>query len=60
MEENIFTIKTEDYEDMKLYLNGELIGSYNHDEHGWAGMESVERVVKVIATKIGAKVVDER
>ena len=46
---NQFILEREDEETLKVFLNGEEVGSANHDEDGWAGMESLESLVRGIA-----------
>lgn len=38
-----------DEERIAVKINGKTIASFNHDEHGWSGMEAVERVVEQMA-----------
>lgn len=46
---NEFTIIYTDDENMEVQLDGNLIGYFNHDSHGWVGMESAEKLVEKIA-----------
>lgn len=45
-----------DDEHMTILIDGEAIGSFNHDQHGWVGMGAVENIVKKIAEKLGVEV----
>ncbi|KVP96890.1 hypothetical protein WJ97_13780 [Burkholderia ubonensis] len=38
---------------------GESIAQFNHDEHGWAGMESAKTLVERLGEKLGFEVVSE-
>lgn len=44
-----FVIYRPDDEKMAVHLNGQYIGSANHDEHGWAGMDMFEKTITKIA-----------
>ncbi|KVP17258.1 hypothetical protein [Burkholderia ubonensis] len=40
-------------------VDGESIAQFNHDEHGWAGMESAKNLVEQLGEKLGFDVVTE-
>lgn len=44
-----FVIYRPDDETMEVHLNGQYVGSANHDSDGWAGMESLEDLVTNVA-----------
>lgn len=46
---NVFEINRPDDETIIISLNGVKLGQYDHDQHGWAGMEAVESLVQTIA-----------
>ncbi|MEX3764412.1 hypothetical protein [Paraburkholderia phenoliruptrix] len=58
MSKHVFTVKRVHDERVDYSLDGELLVSANHDDHGWAGMEEIDKLVKLIAGKIGADVVE--
>jgi hypothetical protein len=45
------TIASDGDENVKILLDGEQVGAFNHDEHGWDGMESA--IAVAIAEKLG-------
>lgn len=51
----------EDYES-DYFVDGKEIISVNHDEHGWAGMNAVQKALTIMAGHCGLSVVgiDER
>jgi hypothetical protein len=48
-----FIIKIIDDESENFYIGDTYITSANHDDHGWAGMESLEVMFKKIADTLG-------
>jgi hypothetical protein len=42
-----------------IYLDGDLIMSMTHDAHGWDGMDAIETVAREIASRCGARIVEE-
>jgi hypothetical protein len=42
----------------EYYLNDHLIMSANHDDHGWAGMEDIDRIARAMAEGCGASIVE--
>lgn len=57
-EKHKFEILSDGDECWEIWLNSEKIGAFNHDEHGWAGIEVGVNLAKAIAKKIGAYVVE--
>lgn len=55
---HVFTVKRVSDDRIDYALDGEHLVNANHDDHGWAGMEEIEKLVKAIAGKIGADVVE--
>jgi hypothetical protein len=51
-QDNKFTISYSNEEFMTVSLSGECLGTFNHDEHGWSGMEAVRTLVVSIAKKL--------
>jgi len=47
-----------DGESLVIRVNEDEVYEVNHDEHGWAGMEAVETVVKEIADTFDIRVVE--
>jgi hypothetical protein len=54
-----FVLKRDDDENLTVLLNGTEVGSANHDEDGWGGMESMETLVKAIAAVLKIPVEEE-
>ena len=54
-----FVINHEDDENVTVFLNGKQVGSANHDEDGWSGIEKVEKIVKSIAGVLKIPVVEK-
>jgi hypothetical protein len=52
----VFTISRPNDDTAEYALDGAHLIRANHDEHGWSGMEAIEKTVKAIAVKIGARV----
>jgi hypothetical protein len=51
---NIITIQYHsDEESFEVQLNGEYLKSYNHDQHGWEGMDVAKELVFSLAAKLG-------
>lgn len=46
-----------DNENLDIYLNGKMIGNFNHDTVGWIGMEMAETMVRDIAKVLKIEVV---
>lgn len=55
---NVLTIKEVDDETTEYFVNGESIYITNHDEHGWAGMQSVYDALTTFAKATGVKIVE--
>ena len=53
---NKLTITKLDDESFTIAINGDVVGRFTHDEHGWAGMEAAEKLARVIADKLNIKV----
>ncbi|MBQ1061317.1 hypothetical protein [Micromonospora sp. C41] len=51
------TIERPDDEHIEIHVNGEVIASANHDEHGWSGMDAVERTALAVARACRVRVV---
>lgn len=56
---HVFTFVQKSDESFEVNLDNKYLGEFNHDKDGWAGMETVERLVADIAKEIGAQVVTE-
>ena len=46
------TIASDGDEHIQILLDGEQVGSFNHDEHGWSGMFSAADLAIAIAKKL--------
>ena len=53
------TIEWVDDEMFEVLFDGEVIGTYDHDEHGWSGMRAVEVLVVELNKRLGCKEVDD-
>lgn len=53
---NKLTLNQPDDERLTILVNGDEVGSVNHDQHGWAGMEAAEKLARRIAAKLGIEV----
>ena len=43
-------------EHIDILVDGDVIASFNHDDHGWSGMEAAEQLVIRFAGKLGLEV----
>lgn len=43
-------------EHLDILVDGEVIASFTHDDHGWSGMEAAEQLVVRLAGKLGLEV----
>lgn len=50
-------IQQTDEEQLEIYANGVLVGSYNHDEDGYEGIEKAEALAAQIGYALGVDVV---
>ena len=41
---------------LNVLVDGEPVGSFDHDQHGWAGMEAAEKLVVKLAEKLGIEI----
>jgi len=58
---NTVTIEPgDDDEKLTITVNGEEVGSFNHDEHGWEGMDIAVSLAAKIAEACGAEFEDNR
>jgi hypothetical protein len=56
MAKNKITLDRRDEDNLVIKLNGKEIASFNHDEDGWAGMESAENLVVTLAERLNIPV----
>ena len=54
-----FKIVQDVEDEIEFYVNGNLVGTADHDEHGWSGMEATQRLFKSIAAELGCEVEEE-
>lgn len=52
------TINYRDEETVEILANGKFVGSFNHDEHGWVGMDAGESVVRRLADALGIEIIE--
>ncbi|MCX5066928.1 hypothetical protein OOJ91_13835 [Micromonospora lupini] len=48
------TIERPDDEVLEVHVDGQLVATANHDEHGWSGMDAVEKTAIAVARACGA------
>lgn len=41
---------------LNVLVDGEHVGSFDHDRHGWAGMEAAEKLAVKLAEKLGIEI----
>jgi hypothetical protein len=51
-----FWIEQPNDETIELFIGGTSLGTFNHDEHGWTTMRSIERLFVEIAEILGVEV----
>lgn len=51
--------QTANEDQLEIFANGTLVGSYNHDDDGWSGMEKAEELAAQIGYALGVEVVRE-
>ncbi|MFG3709496.1 hypothetical protein [Micromonospora sp. NPDC047730] len=49
------SIERPDDERIQVHINGQEVASANHDEHGWSGMDAIERTALAVARACGAR-----
>jgi hypothetical protein len=47
-----------DDERLEILVNGESVGDFDHDRHGWSGMEAAEDLATAIAGKLGIPLIE--
>jgi len=52
------TINYRNEETTEIFANGQFVGSLNHDEHGWSGMEAGERLVRKLAAALKIELIE--
>lgn len=50
------TLNRTDDERLTILVDGEEVGSFDHDQHGWSGMEAAEKLATRMAGKLGIEV----
>ncbi|MEV5211392.1 hypothetical protein AB0K35_28350 [Micromonospora sp. NPDC053740] len=50
------TVERPDDETVEIHVNGQVVASANHDEHGWSGMDAVEKTALAVVRAFGAAV----
>lgn len=50
------TIRHPDDDHLEIEVNGTVVATANHDEHGWSGMDAVEKTTRAIAQAAGIAV----
>ena len=55
---HVITIAHEDGdEQLEIFVDGATVGYFNHDDHGWSGMEAAKSLAVAIAERLGLEVV---
>lgn len=47
-----------DDERLEILVDGESVGDFDHDRHGWSGIEAAEKLATAIAGKLGIPVIE--
>lgn len=55
----VFMIRRPDEEHMRFYVNGVQVGEANHDNDGWAGMDTASSLFERIAEELGVEVITD-
>lgn len=50
------SIERPDDERIEVHVNGQVVATANHDEHGWSGMDVVEKTALAVARALGGTV----
>jgi len=58
MAEHVLTIYHQNEEEVEYLLDGTPIGSANHDQHGWAGMELADQLVANFAEAFNITIIN--
>lgn len=48
-----------DDEHLEIIIDDRVVGNFDHDQHGWSGMESAKRLATVIAEQVGIMIVED-
>ncbi len=56
----VFESEEVDEETDELYVNDEWVGRPNHNDHGWAGKDDMNRMFERIADALGIEVTERR
>ena len=55
---HVITIAHEDGdEQLEIFVDGDSVGTFDHDNHGWSGMDAAVRLAEKIAKKLDLEVV---
>ncbi len=54
MSKKTVTLKSPNDETVHLFVDGKHLATATHDEDGWAGMNMLENVAKLLARELGA------
>jgi hypothetical protein len=52
----VMTLNQPDEEHLTILIDGEEVGSFDHDSHGWAGIEAGANLAMSIAKKLGLEI----
>jgi hypothetical protein len=55
-----FVVRPDGGEALEIFLNGQELGRFNHDEHGWSGMHDAVDLAQRSAGVLGLSFTDER
>jgi hypothetical protein len=53
---SVVTIDRPDEDRIEVHVNGQVVATANHDEHGWSGMDAVEKTALAVARAFGGTV----
>lgn len=55
---NTIELDRPDDEHLQVVVNGFVVAEANHDEHGWSGMDAVEKTAVAVARALGGTVTE--
>lgn len=58
MSKHIIKIKSDGDENVEYFLDDISIAQTNHDNDGWAGMESVDKAIRQLAKQLKIKIIE--
>ena len=47
-----------DEETLEIHIDGENVGNFNHDDHGWNGMQAAQQLMRAVARKLNFEIIE--